>query len=288
MRRLFHRRAVLNAYGESAETAVERPFRRMLRVYCLVAAALVVVGGVALGWASSRTVDARLRKMEADASRLIADALDSPARDVIGVLENGRETMDRWRESLRTIGPETTVRQDRILLRMYAFQSNAIPRWIGMLGPQEGKVADLFPFEERYNRFRTELLAERDEWPPPPAPGFTLVVSEGVSRALDGILEGVCWPFRAGKRAWECYRPGAPAVSFGKKMRYIVFPWTLFALSFPWLIGLGFMAAAVGYFLCWLGMKADSLFLSFLGLLYFLFIVVIVVCIFLLLAGVLA
>lgn len=287
MRRLFHRRAVLNAYGESAEAAVERPFWRTLRVWCAVAAALVLVGGVAIAWASARTADARLRKMEGDAARLISDALDAPARDALGVLETGRRTMDAWRDSFRTIG-ETTSRQDQILLRMYAFQSNSIPRWIAMLGPQEGKVAELFPFEDRYTRFRTELLAERDNWPPPPAPGFSLVVSEGVSRALDGLLEGVCWPFRMGKRAWECLRPGAFAIPFGRRFRYIVFPWTLAALSFPWLLGLGFMAAAVGYFLCWLGMKADSLFLSFLGLLYFLFIVVVVVCIFLLLAGILA
>lgn len=287
MRRLFHRRAVFNAYGESAETAVERPFRRTLRAYCCAAAAFVIVGGVALVWASSRTADARLRKMEGDAARLIADVLDAPSRDALDALQEGRRTMDAWRDSLKTIG-ETTSRQDQILLRMYAFQSNSIPRWIGMLGPQEGKVADLFPFEERYNRFRTELLAERDKWPPPPVPGFSLVVSEGVSRALDGLLEGVCWPFKTGKRAWECWKLGAPPVPFGKKLRYVVFPWTLAAMSFPWLLGLGFMASAVGYFLCWLGMKADSLFLSFLGLLYFLFIVVVVVCIFLLLAGILA
>ena len=284
MRNPFRKREVWNAYGQSTESATARPFRKVVRVLCAFLLALVVAGSVFVQWHESRTVDARLVRMKGDAARIIADALDAK-QNQREVLKNGQRIMTEWRARLRSVHP--TKEQSPRLLALYELEGRQIPRWRRMLegGAEEGAE---MPFADRKRLVRQELLDAQEKWGSPPPPAIVFMLSLGSRRFIDGMVGGIIWPYGVVVRAWKQFSAGDARSSFGTKLRLGVFPWSLADFTAPWLLGFGIMAALVGYFLCWLGMKADSTVLGIFGMLFFFYVVVFVVCLFLLLAGVLA
>ena len=285
MKNLFQKKAVLNAYGQTAENAVDRPFRRFVRILALSAMALVLIGGTALIWQRAHSLSSRLDAMESDVARLLADALDI-RKDTLSILERGRGMIAIRRNSFRKVRVMSEEEAKR-LTKMYNLEEKLLPRWCTLLGPQADEERAM-PYEDRFRLVRTELLVEQENWPPPPAPPLSIALSDGIRKMSEGGLVGLSWPYETGKRIFMLNKCTGDEIklSWGDSFRYAVFPFRLAAFSFPWILGFGLVAAGAGYFLCYLGMKTDYLFFTSLGLLYFLYIVVFVLFLFFLLFGV--
>ena len=287
MKNPFRKREVANAWGSSVEEAAARPFRKFFRIACLAAGILVLAGACVVSWQRAHSLPAKLEAMENDVSRILADALAAQrSGELPATLERGQALAAAWRARFKNAKPGADSGSVEKLLRLQNLEEKLLPRWRRILAPQDGDAVSL-SWEDRLRIVRTELLVQQELWPPPPAPPLQIVLSDGFRKMSDGVVVGLSWPWIAGSRSFEIWTDAnARTAKFSEKMRVAFFPWRLGALSFPWILGFGALAAAAGYFLCWLGMKANSAILSFMGLLYFLYMVVFVVCLMFLVAGV--
>ena len=66
---------------------------------------------------------------------------------------------------------------------------------------------------------------------------------------------------------------GTDKLDLGDKFHYILFPYRLSEFTMFRLGGIAFATSALGYLMCWLGLKTRFGWLSYLGLLYFLYLV---------------
>lgn len=287
MKNPFKKKEIANAWGESVEDAVSRPFRRFFRIFCLVAALLVLGGAGVVSWQRAHSLSAKLEAMESDVSRMLADALDAQnAGELPERVDRGLSLCSAWRKRFRSADPGPDRKLADKLFRLNDLEETSLPRWRRILVVQEGGPWDM-PLEERRKLVRREMLAEQEKWPEPPPPPLKIVLSDGIGKFSDGAVVGISWPWESGRRAFFAWTvENARTAPASWKLRYAFFPWRLGNFSFAWILGFGALAAATGYFLCWFGMKSNSAFLSFFGLVYFLYMVVFVVCLMFLVAGV--
>ena len=94
MKNPFKKKEIANAWGESVEDAVSRPFRRFFRIFCLVAALLVLGGAGVVSWQRAHSLSAKLEAMESDVSRMLADALDA---------QNAENCPNGWIAAFRSV-----------------------------------------------------------------------------------------------------------------------------------------------------------------------------------------
>lgn len=287
MKNFFRKKEVANAWGSTAEDAVAKPFRRFVRIVCLVVGVFVLLGACAVSWKRAHSLPAKLEAMENDVSRMLADALAAPQNgELAAVIERGQTLATVWRGRFKSVNPGSDAKSAEKLLRLQALEEDLLPRWRRILSPLAADSGAM-PWEKRLRLVRAELLSQQEKWPPPPAPPLRIVLSDGVRKLSEGAVWGVSWPWEAGRRTFVVWNdPAAKLARTPAKLRFAFFPWRLGAMSFPWILGFGAAAAAVGYFLCWIGMKANSMPLSMLGLVYFAYIVVFVVCLLFLVIGV--
>ena len=63
-------------------------------------------------------------------------------------------------------------------------------------------------------------------------------------------------------------------LDFGQRVYYVLFPFRLSGITMPWLGGVTFTTSAIGYLLCWLGLKSRFGWMSYAGLVYFLYLLI--------------
>ena len=94
-----------------------------------------------------------------------------------------------------------------------------------------------------------------------------------------GIKHGVMWPVGIYRRTVEIARGGRTIdrLDVGDRLRYVVFPYRLSSLGLLRLGGITLATSLLGYFFCWLGLKSRLGWLSYAGLVYFLYLLVIAI-----------
>ncbi len=88
-----------------------------------------------------------------------------------------------------------------------------------------------------------------------------------------GVKHGLLWPYGIYERTAELVRGGRgiESLGLGVRLRYVLFPYRLSGFTWLRLIGIMAITSAVGYLLCWLGLHSRFSGLSYVGLLYFLY-----------------
>jgi hypothetical protein len=125
-----------------------------------------------------------------------------------------------------------------------------------------------------------EVLHERTRWP---IAGVVHPPSQFSMQTIwldfrQGVFAGIAWPIQATSRTI-----GTKPRQYGV-LRRIFFPYSRYSAMRAGLIaGFGLAALATGYALCWLGGHLQYNILGYLGLLYFLYLLIFAVC--LLVAG---
>lgn len=88
-----------------------------------------------------------------------------------------------------------------------------------------------------------------------------------------GVKHGLLWPLGIYERTSELVRGGRgiSSLGIGDRLRYVLFPYRLSGFTLLRLGGIMVITSAVGYLLCWLGLRSKFSGLSYVGLLYFLY-----------------
>lgn len=91
-----------------------------------------------------------------------------------------------------------------------------------------------------------------------------------------GMKHGLVWPCGIYDRTAELVRGGRgiDSLGFGDRFHYILFPYySLSAFTMLRLAGIALVTTGLGYAMCWVGLKSKFGWLSYLGLIYFLYLI---------------
>ena len=88
-----------------------------------------------------------------------------------------------------------------------------------------------------------------------------------------GMKHGFLWPHGIYERTVEVAKSGrfVDRLGPGDRLHYILFPYRLSAFTMLRLLGIAFVTSGMGYLLCWAGLKSRFGWLSYVGLFYFLY-----------------
>lgn len=181
------------------------------------------------------------------------------------------DTTARWdrkfaakRESFR--GLDSEINQVQTMHRL----GGAAERWRKDL---EG-ISPMQRNELWQKSIKAQIEAEQKKWP-------NRTHEKGVSEwMLDlwkefwfGVKHGAVWPFGVYERIAELVKGGGAVdrIGVGDRLRYIFFPYRLSSFTMLRLMGITIVTSAFGYLLCWLGLKSRFGWLSYAGLVYFLY-----------------
>ena len=94
-----------------------------------------------------------------------------------------------------------------------------------------------------------------------------------------GMKHAFAWPAGIYERTKELIKGGRSVerLTVGDRLRYIVFPYRLSSFSMLRLAGIAIATSVIGYLMCWVGLKTRFGFLSYAGLLYFLYLLMIAI-----------
>ena len=199
----------------------------------------------------------------------LGGASEAVARHIPGLLGTtarwNRKFADR-REAFR--GLDVEIDQVQAMCRL----GDMAERWRREL---EG-VSPMQRNEIWQKSIKAQVVEEQKKWP-------NITHEKGVSEWLRdvwlefwyGIRQGLIWPCGAYDRIAELVRDGRAldSLDVGGCLRYVLFPYRLSAFTMLRLAGIALVTSGLGYLLCWLGMKSRFGWLSYLGLIYFLYLV---------------
>jgi len=88
-----------------------------------------------------------------------------------------------------------------------------------------------------------------------------------------GLKHGLLWPIGLYDRTVELAKGGSAVdrLEIGDRLHYILFPYRLSGFTMLRLAGIAFATSALGYLLCWCGLKSRFGWFSYVGLVYFLY-----------------
>ena len=88
-----------------------------------------------------------------------------------------------------------------------------------------------------------------------------------------GMKHGLMWPVGVYTRTAELVKggQGIDSLEIGDRLRYILFPYRLSSFTMLRLGGITLVTSVLGYLMCWIGLKSRFGWLSYAGLLYFLY-----------------
>lgn len=92
-----------------------------------------------------------------------------------------------------------------------------------------------------------------------------------------GVKHGALWPLGIYERTAELIKggPGIDRLEIKERLQYIFFPYRLSNFTMLRLAGIALTTSLLGYLICWLGLKSRLGWLSYPGLLYFLYLLMI-------------
>ena len=123
---------------------------------------------------------------------------------------------------------------------------------------------------------KSQIEGEQKKWP-------NITHEKGASEwLLDfskeiwlGARHGMEWPVGIYKRVSELVRGGRGIdnLDVGDRIRYILFPYRLSSFTMLRLLGITLAISALGYLMCYLGLKSRFGWLSYAGLIYFFYLI---------------
>lgn len=256
--------------------AAQLAAKKRRRVWHMVIAANVVavVATVAgcLFMMRTQGVKADVEKMRNEVGEMLTmmslgGASESVARHLPALID----TAARWdrnfakrRESFR--GMDAEINQVQAMHRL----GDLAERWRKEL---EG-VSPMQRNELWQKGLKARVEAEQKKWP-------NRTHKKGASEwARDlwkefwfGLKHGVAWPVGVYQRTYDLARGGASLdrLEIGDRLRYILFPYRLSSFTMLRLAGIALATSGLGYMMCWLGLKSRFGWLSYAGLVYFLY-----------------
>jgi len=87
------------------------------------------------------------------------------------------------------------------------------------------------------------------------------------------MKHGLLWPRGIYDRTVEMVKAGRAfdKLGPGDRLHYILFPYRLSAFTMLRLLGIAFVTSGIGYLMCLIGLKSKFGWLSYIGLFYFLY-----------------
>lgn len=121
---------------------------------------------------------------------------------------------------------------------------------------------------------KAQVEAEQKKWPNRThQKGATEWLGDMGKELWYGVKHGTLWPIGIYERTAELVKGGRGIdnLEVGDRLRYILFPYRLSTFTMLRLLGIVLVTSALGYLLCWLGLKSRFGWLSYAGLIYFLY-----------------
>ena len=260
----------------AARLAAERR-RRVWRIV-IVANAVALAAAIAgcLFMVRTQGVHADIAKMRDEVGEtLTMMTMNGASETVARYLPRLIDTTDRWKrkfaaksESFRGLDKE--IDQVQAMQRL----GQTAERWRVEL---EG-VSAMHRNELWQKSIKAQVEGEQKKWP-------SLTHRKGVSEwAVDllmecwyGVKHGLCWPYGIYERTVEVAKGGRAIdkLNVGDRLRYILFPYRLPVFTMLRLLGIALATSGVGYLMCVIGLKSRFGWLSYVGLVYFLYLLMI-------------
>ena len=126
---------------------------------------------------------------------------------------------------------------------------------------------------ELWNKsIKAQVEAEQKKWPNRThRKGLSEWARDWWKEFWFGLNQGFAWPVGLYQRTAEMIRGGLSMnrLGPGDRLRYILFPYRLSAFTMLRLAGIAISTSAIGYLMCWIGLKSRFGWLSYCGLVYF-------------------
>lgn len=134
---------------------------------------------------------------------------------------------------------------------------------------------------EHWNKsLKSQIEAEQKKWP-------NRTHEKGASEWLVdlwkefwfGMKHGFMWPVSMYKNTMVIVKGGGAVdrLDVGSRLRLIFFPYRLSYFTMLRLAGIALVTSAIGYLMCWLGLKSRFGWFSYLGLMYFFYLLMIAI-----------
>ena len=262
------------AGGETAEARMAASRRRRIWQIVIGANVLALVAAIAgcLFMMKSQGLQRDIAQMrdevgEALTMMTLGGASEAVARYIPGLVD----TTARWdrrfaakRENFR--GMDVEINQVQSMRRLAAMAD----RWRRDL---EG-VSPMQRNEIWQRSLKAQVENEQKKWPNRTHEKGTGEWLSDIWREFGfGMKQGLLWPYDVYAGGATLVRGGGAVdrLGVGDRLRYILFPYRLSAFTMLRLAGIALVTTGLGYLLCWLGLKSRLAWLSYVGLVYFLY-----------------
>ena len=273
---------IRNRFGGTSNDAVAAQLlatkRRRLWKIVIGANALALVAAIAgcLFMMGTQGVQADVAKMRDEVGEsltmmTLGGASEAVARHIPRLID----TTERWnrkfverRESFR--GLDVEINQVQAMTRLCA----AAERW-------RKELESISPMQRNdlwQKSLKAQVEGEQKKWP-------HRVHEKGAGEWMAdigkefwfGVKHGALWPIGIYERTAELIKggPGIDRLEIKERLQYIFFPYRLSNFTMLRLAGIALTTSLLGYLICWLGLKSRLGWLSYPGLLYFLYLLMI-------------
>ena len=273
---------IRNRFGGTSNDAVAAQLlatkRRRLWKIVIGANALALVAAIAgcLFMMGTQGVQADVAKMRDEVGEsltmmTLGGASEAVARHIPRLID----TTERWnrkfverRESFR--GLDVEINQVQAMTRLCA----AAERW-------RKELESISPMQRNdlwQKSLKAQVEGEQKKWP-------HRVHEKGAGEWMAdigkefwfGVKHGALWPLGIYERTAELIKggPSIDRLEIEERLQYIFFPYRLSNFTMLRLAGIALTTSLLGYLICWLGLKSRLGWLSYPGLLYFLYLLMI-------------
>ncbi|MGN0854787.1 MAG: hypothetical protein ACI4R9_04625 [Kiritimatiellia bacterium] len=181
------------------------------------------------------------------------------------------DTTVRWRRKFETKrerfrGMDAEIDQVQQMHRLEL----AARRWLSDLEA----VSPMQRTECWRNHLKAAVEAEQKKWPNRTRRRTAAdCIADSAKEIWYGAKHSGMWPIGVCQRTMELAKGGnaVTSLSAGKRLRYILFPYHLSSFTTLRFAAIVLTTVALGYLLCWLGLKSRFGWLSYAGLFYFLY-----------------
>jgi BMFP domain-containing protein YqiC len=237
-------------------------------------AALVVAGLLSY---ERPTLSVEMDRLEGQVKTSLAHLTHVPTRDATGELRGFRRMLQkrtgRLQRCMQHVDARSLTDVDRDRLDR---ARDELARLKGRVQEWEARLRETPKTrrEEVWIKTMVEVLGERNRWP---IAGVVRAPTSLWKRHLwsdleEGVGIGVLWPVRA-----VVHAVGKRPAGYGR-VRYMLFPYGRTALRSLHVVGFGLISIGLGYGLCWIGMRLNNAQLSYMGLIYFIYVIVFATC----------
>lgn len=258
--------------GRKGTTGKEARSRRRFWIVVLVAsitgAAVLSAGCLLL--LGRPSIEEGLADMENDIGRDMLELSIASASRGLKMIPQIKDKAEKWAGGLDRLGDFRRRDQDIDRAQKLRPLIRKAEKWESALSSvPPGARAEI------WQRLKFEIAAEAQSWP-------VVAVPERPRRLFnwrflfEGAQLGALWPaglVRRGTFVANRGLRGVSGLSSQQALRYIFHPYGKWSFEMTHLLGFGLAALAVGYLLCWIGMRVNVACISYLGVAYFLYIV---------------